>query len=209
VRKGDDVSPAGQQQENAAGSAKRPSSGPAESARVAKTLVRIGELYLATWPHRISPERSYKHSQNPQFQVRDCSTKFYDKGYSLRRSSGGSRRLLQTRSTASSLFNAAWKVTSRRFVLRCGLSLLLATTALFGQDSSAPVPRLDTYFIAADEVTWDYTPKGRSLTGAPRSDEGSSTSSDPTGRPYCSEYTDASYETGAMRRCHLHDTKTF
>jgi hypothetical protein len=33
---------------------------------------------------------------------------------------------------------------------------MVATTALFGQDSSENVPRLHTQFIAADEVTWDY-----------------------------------------------------
>ena len=42
--------------------------------------------------------------------------------------------------------------------LRC-VFLLVAVTASFGQHPRTSVPRLRTYYIADDEVPWDYTPQ--------------------------------------------------
>ena len=86
------------------------------------------------------------------------------------------------------------------FALCCVFSLLFTTSGLFGQNPSNIGGRLHTYFIAADEVTWDYTPKGRNLTGLPHL-EGSDdeTSSSRGHRSYLKaifrEYTDASFRT--------------
>jgi manganese oxidase len=94
--------------------------------------------------------------------------------------------------------NHAWKVSSPGWFLRY-VFLMVAVTASFGQHS---VPRLRTYYIAADEVTWDYTPQGRKLTGTPHlegSDEESSASASRGHRSYLKaifrEYTDASFRT--------------
>jgi FtsP/CotA-like multicopper oxidase with cupredoxin domain len=80
--------------------------------------------------------------------------------------------------------------------------LLVAVTASFGQHPRTSVPRLRTYYIAADEVTWDYTPQGRKLTGTPHlegSDEESSASASRGHRSYLKaifrEYTDAGFRT--------------
>ena len=88
------------------------------------------------------------------------------------------------------------------FVVKCAVSVLLATAALFGQNPDTSVPRVHTYFIAADEVTWDYTPKGRNLIGMPHvegSEEEGSASASRGHRSYLKaifrEYTDASFRT--------------
>lgn len=90
----------------------------------------------------------------------------------------------------------------RHFALWCGFSLLFATTSLLGQALNASGGRLHTYFIAADEITWDYTPKGRNLTGLPHvegSDDEASSSSSRGHRSYLKaifrEYTDATFRT--------------
>jgi manganese oxidase len=87
-------------------------------------------------------------------------------------------------------------------VLKWALSLVLTSAALLGQNPGASSGRLHSYFIAADEVTWDYTPKGRNLTGMPRvegSDEESSASASRGHRSYLKaifrEYTDANFRT--------------
>jgi len=58
--------------------------------------------------------------------------------------------------------------------------------------------RTHTYYIAADEVTWDYTPRGRNLAGTPSS-EGAEDSSRMGHRKYLKaiyrEYTDATFKT--------------
>jgi hypothetical protein len=107
----------------------------------------------------------------------------------------------ETRSTPSSLFQR--RVEGHLPAVRSEVRALF-TACDYGLDRArfeCPVPRLDTYFIAADEVTWDYTPKGRNLTGTPRSDEGSSTSR--SHRSYLKailrEYTDARFRTLKLR----------
>jgi hypothetical protein len=110
---------------------------------------------------------------------------------------GLSGKQIQTRNPA--YLNAPRELSSKVLVL-IGSLLMAVTTASFAQDSSVAVPRLHTYFIAADEVTWDYTPRGRNLTGMPHlegSDEESSASASRGHRSYLKaifrEYTDASF----------------
>src|SRR5438093_10044489 len=45
---------------------------------------------------------------------------------------------------------------------------LLASASISARQTSAPRSGVSrTYYIAADEVRWDYAPRGRHLTGAP------------------------------------------
>jgi manganese oxidase len=97
-------------------------------------------------------------------------------------------------------FSLPCKMNSHGLLPRCVLFLLLASSGLFGQGSSAPAGKLRTYFIAADEVNWDYTPKGRNLTGTPHTEGSDDESSSSRGhRSYLKaifrEYTDASFRT--------------
>jgi manganese oxidase len=94
---------------------------------------------------------------------------------------------------------AVRKISFRGLVLRFALSLV-GTAAMFGQNPVGASVRLHTYFIAADELTWDYTPKGRNLTGMPHlesSDEESTASTSRGHRTYLKaifrEYTDSSF----------------
>jgi manganese oxidase len=95
----------------------------------------------------------------------------------------------------------AWRRSSQGLVL-AALLLLTATTVSLGQSPGTSTPRLHTYYIAADEVTWDYTPRGRNLTGVPHvegSEEESTASVSRSHRSYLKaifrEYTDASFRT--------------
>jgi FtsP/CotA-like multicopper oxidase with cupredoxin domain len=61
--------------------------------------------------------------------------------------------------------------------------------------------RTRTYFIAADEVRWDYAPHGRNLTGAPVGDQDSNESPASTTfwKAIYREYTDDTFRTPAPR----------
>jgi hypothetical protein len=54
------------------------------------------------------------------------------------------------------------------------LFLLLFNAALLATAQTGAVPRgggrIRTYFIAAEEVNWNYMPRGRNLTGVPQGD---------------------------------------
>jgi FtsP/CotA-like multicopper oxidase with cupredoxin domain len=57
-------------------------------------------------------------------------------------------------------------------------------------------PRLHTYYIAADEVAWNYAPRGRNLTGTPGPEKEERDSSPLTFRKAIyREYTDATFST--------------
>jgi manganese oxidase len=119
-----------------------------------------------------------------------------------RESSGGLHRLGGEQAQPLHCWlSTGWNATSTRAALICVLlSLPLTTTVLFGQNRRSPAGRLHTYFIAADEINWDYTPKGRNLTGTPHlggsDEEGSSSRGH---RSYLKavfrEYTDANFRT--------------
>jgi len=59
-------------------------------------------------------------------------------------------------------------------VTRAGriLVLLASVVSLAPADAAhggtVTAPQVRTYYIAADEVAWNYAPKGRNLTGTPR-----------------------------------------
>jgi FtsP/CotA-like multicopper oxidase with cupredoxin domain len=54
-----------------------------------------------------------------------------------------------------------------RYFPALATGLILTIPHAHAQSNSSPVSKVHTYFIAADEVTWDYTPEGRGLTGTP------------------------------------------
>jgi len=56
--------------------------------------------------------------------------------------------------------------TLARYVLASTVAFVLLRGACPGQEGRLG-NQVHTYFIAADEVTWDYTPNGRELTGTP------------------------------------------
>jgi manganese oxidase len=78
--------------------------------------------------------------------------------------------------------------------------LTLASPYPQAQSKSSSVSKVHTYFIAADEVEWDYTPRGRGLTGTPHpeveEDEAGTGSGHRTYRKAIfREYTDATFHT--------------
>ena len=76
-----------------------------------------------------------------------------------------------------------------------------AVTNLPAKQVPAPKPgTLRIYFIAADEVDWDYTPRGRNLTGLPRVETSENDSVTTMGhriyhKAIFREYTDATFKT--------------
>ena len=84
---------------------------------------------------------------------------------------------------------------------RCFLALIALLTvtnpSVRAQSKPASTSKLHTYFIAADEIAWDYTPGGRGLAGSPHL-EGADEDASGTGhRTYRKavfhEYTDATF----------------
>jgi FtsP/CotA-like multicopper oxidase with cupredoxin domain len=77
--------------------------------------------------------------------------------------------------------------------------LTLASPCAHAQSQSTSVSKVHTYFIAADEVDWDYTPQGRGLTGTPHLEIEDETPSGTVHRIYRKaifrEYTDATFRT--------------
>jgi FtsP/CotA-like multicopper oxidase with cupredoxin domain len=85
--------------------------------------------------------------------------------------------------------------------LLAGLLLLIAAFA-FAATAQTGIPpgspQTHTYFIAAEEVNWNYMPRGRNLTGVPRTDPDEATPSASTQiflKAVYREYTDASFQT--------------
>ena len=77
--------------------------------------------------------------------------------------------------------------------------LTLAIPCSQAQSKPPSASKLHTYFIAADEVDWDYTPRGRGLTGTPHLEIEDETPSGTGHRIYRKaifrEYTDATFRT--------------
>lgn len=72
---------------------------------------------------------------------------------------------------------------------------------LYSQSQPLPAGRVVTYFIAADEVDWDYTPRGRNLAGIPHHAEEEDEAAETTASAHrvyhkviFREYTDASFQ---------------
>jgi len=78
------------------------------------------------------------------------------------------------------------------------ISFLCLCVAASAQGVRSRLPQLHTYYIAADEVEWDYTPNGRNLAGIPEV-EGSEDSEGAGHRRYLKaiyrEYTDDTFKT--------------
>jgi FtsP/CotA-like multicopper oxidase with cupredoxin domain len=91
-------------------------------------------------------------------------------------------------------------VTSR-FV--AGVILFLITLAASSRAAQAPQAnpvRVHIYFIAADEVDWNYVPRGRNLTGSPEAENESQAIKQTTYRKAIyREYTDATFSTLKLR----------
>ena len=78
------------------------------------------------------------------------------------------------------------------------LCSLVSESGQTGSDASWATTHV--YFIAADEVEWDYTPRGRNLSGIPRVEGGSDELAENTGasgvvvrKAIYREYTDATF----------------
>lgn len=90
---------------------------------------------------------------------------------------------------------------------RCFLlmTVFLAVTnpAIRAQSKASSVGTVRTYFIAADEISWDYTPRGRALTGTPHREDVEEEASGSGPRIYRKavfrEYTDATFRTQKPR----------
>ena len=80
------------------------------------------------------------------------------------------------------------------------IALLLLSTGSLAQRLQGGKVR--TYYIAADDVTWDYTPGGRNLAGLPRlesSDEGAGNQHRIYPKAVYHEYTDGAFKTEKPR----------
>ena len=82
------------------------------------------------------------------------------------------------------------------------VAISLATLPLLfcqAQEGAVPRPIIHTYFIAADEVNWDYTPQGRALGGIPHTEASEEGSEDRGHRIFKKaiyrEYTDETFKT--------------
>jgi len=80
------------------------------------------------------------------------------------------------------------------------LVILAACVCLPGPiiDSSAqnlPQPRIRTYYIAADEVMWNYLPQGRNMIGAPSPENEGKSNATTYRKAVYHEYTDATFTT--------------
>ena len=90
---------------------------------------------------------------------------------------------------------------------RCFLLLawvLTATSPYFhSQSKISSESKVRTYFIAADELTWDYAPQGRGLTGTPHlegtDEDGSGSGHRNYRKAVFREYTDATFRTQKPR----------
>jgi FtsP/CotA-like multicopper oxidase with cupredoxin domain len=74
----------------------------------------------------------------------------------------------------------------------------------FGQSQDSPFPRVRNYFIAAEEVSWDYTPNGRNQAGIPHMEGAEDESASPTAhriypKAVLREYADATFQTRKER----------
>lgn len=88
----------------------------------------------------------------------------------------------------------AARILMAAFLLSC---ILPGTTLRTGaQKLPASEPRIRVYYIAADEVEWDYVPRGRNLAGLPTSEGEEEGGGQTTYRKAIyQEYTDATFQT--------------
>jgi FtsP/CotA-like multicopper oxidase with cupredoxin domain len=86
---------------------------------------------------------------------------------------------------------------SSRYFPTLASFLILSILQAHAQSNPKPASKLHTYFIAADELTWDYTPQGRGLIGAPHLEGADEDAAGSGPRTYHKavfrEYTDATF----------------
>lgn len=77
------------------------------------------------------------------------------------------------------------------------VAVAIATARASSPDTSAQAAPgvVRSYYIAADEVMWDYAPRGRHLTGAPIADDEAALTPTTYRKAVYREYTDASFAT--------------
>jgi manganese oxidase len=80
-------------------------------------------------------------------------------------------------------------------VILCFLTMISAEASRTETPQATPA-RVHIYFIAADEVDWNYVPRGRNLTGSPEGEnEGQGIKKTTYRKAIYREYTDASFST--------------
>jgi len=75
------------------------------------------------------------------------------------------------------------------------LCILLLGAAPDSNAGDPPQPKVHTYFIAADDVMWNFAPRGRNLTGTPSPDNEGAPSSTIFQKAVYHEYADATFRT--------------
>jgi FtsP/CotA-like multicopper oxidase with cupredoxin domain len=88
---------------------------------------------------------------------------------------------------------ALLKNTKMTYVLTIlvGLIIPTASSSIFAE--VPPIPKLHIYYIAADDVMWNYAPTGRNLTGTPGPENEAGVSSTSYRKAVYHEYTDGTF----------------
>jgi FtsP/CotA-like multicopper oxidase with cupredoxin domain len=73
------------------------------------------------------------------------------------------------------------------------LSLVIPTASIGTFAENPSKPRVRVYYIAADEVTWNYVPRGRNLTGTPSPENEGGSNQTTYRKAVYREYTDATF----------------
>ena len=81
------------------------------------------------------------------------------------------------------------------YALTLLLSLVIATASSGTLAENPPKPRVRIYYIAADDVMWNYAPGGRNLTGTPGPENEGGSNSTTYRKAAFHEYTDGTFAT--------------
>src|SRR5713101_1058808 len=81
------------------------------------------------------------------------------------------------------------------YALTLLLSLVIATASSRTLGENPPKPRVRIYYIAADDVMWNYAPGGRNLTGTPGPENEGGSNSTTYRKAAYHEYTDGTFAT--------------
>jgi len=94
---------------------------------------------------------------------------------------------------------AVLKRTHTIYVLALLVSLIIPTTSSSTLAENLPKPIVRIYYIAADDVMWNYTPGGRNLTGTPGPENETGDSPTTYRKAVYHEYTDGTFTTLKQR----------
>jgi len=78
-------------------------------------------------------------------------------------------------------------------------ALAFASTVADASAQDSPQPTLHAYYIAAEDVMWNYAPRGRNLTGTPGPENEGGSNSTTFRKAVYREYTDATFRTLKQR----------